>query len=65
MRLIVHCLGLTKAELQSIENIDTTASIRIVTQNQLTTINACGVYDDLVEIIVAVTKFKNFEAHLS
>ena len=65
MRLIVHCLGLSDKEIQTIKSIKSRASIRINTQNQLTTINACGIYDDLLEVIVAVTKFKNFEVHLS
>lgn len=65
MKLVAYCIGLTDQELESIRCIKSEASIRIVTANQLTTITARGIYDDLLEIVVAVTKFRTFEIHLS
>lgn len=65
MRLIAHCLGLSDKEIQSIQSIKSDASIRVITDHQLTTINACGIYDDLMEVLLAIVKFKNFEVHLS
>lgn len=64
MRLIAHCLGLSDTEIQSIQSIKSNASIRILTDHQLTTINACGIYDDLIEVLIAIVGFKNFEVHL-
>ena len=64
MTLVAHCIGLTNQEVESIKNINTTASIRIVSQNGLTVIKAHGIYDDLIEIVALITTFKTFEVNL-
>lgn len=65
MRLVAHCLGLSETEIQAIKDIKNDAGIRVITQNQLTTVKAVGVYADLLEVIVVLTQFKNFEVHLT
>lgn len=51
-------------EIQSVKSIKSCASIRITSHEGVTVINACGIYDDLIEIIDVITRFKNFEARL-
>lgn len=64
MKLVAHCLGLSKSELDRICNFKSEASVRIVTQNQLTQIVARGVYDDLIALVSIITEFKTFEIQL-
>ena len=64
MKLVAHCIGLSKSELDIINNFKSEASIRIVTQNQLTQIVARGVYDDLIELVSIITGFKIYEIQL-
>ena len=63
MKLVAHCIGLTEQELNQL-NIKTRASVRIITQNGLTVINARGIYDDLLELVNIITSFKTFEVNL-
>lgn len=64
MKLVAHCLGLSKSELDRINNFKSDASVRIVTQNQLTQIVARGVYDDLIALVSIITEFKIYEIQL-
>ena len=64
MKLVAHCIGLSKSELNRINNFKSEANIRIVTQNQLTQIVARGVYDDLIELVSIITQFKIYEIQL-
>ena len=64
MKLVAHCLGLSKSELDRINNFKSDASVRIVTQNQLTQIVARGVYDDLIALVSISTEFKIYEIQL-
>lgn len=64
MKLVAHCLGLSKTELDKISNFKSDASVRIVTQNQLTQIVARGIYDDLIQLVSIITEFKTFEIQL-
>ena len=64
MRLIAYCIGLSNDELKKLE-IKTQASLRVSTQNGMTTIKACGIYDDLIEIVAIITSFRTFEVHLT
>ncbi len=65
MKLVAYCIGLSDAEIKTIRDIKSEASIRVVSQNGLTSIIARGVYNDLLEVVVAITKFRTFEIHLS
>lgn len=64
MKLVAHCLGLSKSELDRLSNFKSEASVRIVTQNQLTQIVARGVYDDLIALVAIITEFKIYEIQL-
>lgn len=64
MTLVAHCIGLTDQELNNLNNFKTRASVRIITQNGLTVINARGIYDDLLELVNIITSFKTFEVNL-
>ena len=64
MKLVAHCIELSKSELDRLSNFKSEASIRIVTQNQLTQIVARGVYDDLIELVSIITQFKIYEIQL-
>lgn len=65
MKLLAYCIGLTEEEIESLKKVKNEAGISITTQNQLTTIKARGIYDDLLELVVEITKFKTFEVHLN
>lgn len=63
MKLIAHCIGLSKDELDKL-NIKSNASIRVTTSHGLTQIKAIGIYDDLIELLAIITSFHTFEVHL-
>lgn len=66
MRVTVFCRDLSRDDLTYIKTIKSgSARIRVTTDGSLTTIVASGTYDELVQIIIAVTVLKNFEVHLS
>lgn len=64
MKLVAHCIGLTDHEIDSIKKLETRASVRIITQNGLTVINAKGIYDDLIQLVSIITTFRTFEVNL-
>lgn len=64
MRLIAYCIGLSNDELKKLD-IKTDASLRVSTQNGMTTVKAVGIYDDLLEIVAIITTFHTFEVHLT
>ena len=66
MRITVFCKDLSRDDLTYIKTIKSgSARIRVTTDGSLTTLVATGTYDELVQIIIAVTVLKNFEVHLS
>ena len=65
MRITVFCRDLSKDDITYLKSIKAgSARIRVTTDGGLTTLVANGIYDDLVQIIVAVSILKNFEVHL-
>ena len=64
MKLVAYCIGLTDQEIESLKSIKNTAGVRITSSNHVTTVKGFGIYDDLLEYVVAITKFKTFEVHL-
>lgn len=65
MKLVANCIGLSDQEIQTIKSIKSEASIRVSTDHGLTTIIARGMYDDLLEVVMAIVKFRTFEIHLT
>ena len=66
VRIVVHCKDLSKDDITYLKTLKIgTARIRVTTDGSLTTLIANGIYDDIVQIIVAVSILKNFEVHLS
>ena len=65
MRLVAYCIGLTDQEIERIKSIKNDAGVRISTSNGVTTVKGVGMYDDLLEYVVAITSFKTFEVHLT
>lgn len=67
MQVVVHCLGLSKSEIQFLEDLKrrTKARIKIVSYGEQTTLTATGTYNDIVEIVKEVTILRNFEIHLT
>lgn len=64
MTLVAHCIGLKEEEVKKLQDIKSRASIRIISQNGLTVVNARGIYDDLMEIVAIITNFHTFEINL-
>ena len=65
MRLVAYCIGLSEAEINTIKSIKNNAGVRIRTSNKVTEIKGVGIYDDLLEYVVAITSFSTFEIHLT
>lgn len=65
MKLVAYCIGLTEAEINTIKSIKNNAGVRINTSNKVTEIKGIGIYDDLLEYVVAITNFSTFEIHLT
>ena len=64
VKLVAYCIGLTDQEIETLKSIKNTAGVRITSSNHVTTVKGFGIYDDLLEYVVAITKFKTFEVHL-
>lgn len=65
MKLLAYCIGISKEEIESLGNVKIDGNVNITTENQLTTIKAKGSYDELLQLVVEITKFKIFEVHLN
>jgi len=65
MRIVVHCRDLSEDDIKYLKTIKFgSVRIKVTTDGSLTTLTATGIYDELVNVIVAVTCVKNFEVHL-
>lgn len=65
MRIVAHCRGLRSEELAHLEKLkEQNSQLSVFREGSLSTITAFGTYDELIQLIVEITKFKDFEVHL-